>query len=615
MAMGRDPRTGQIRETGPNEAVDPRTGDIFALSSSGCNNGGNPEVLPIKGYGPFKPIRAIESGEENILDAEGKPFDPPKKRTLYQYQFQADGDITEWQLMKSCHWLLALIAGFGAVMGGSGIAGGGLGAVGFGGVDIGGSFEYKIVNPGGEIIFWSRVNLCLNIIMLLTLYTVTFAPDRSVDWRSRRFHTSPGEVSPGVGKPDYPVLLPVVDNSGRPNGKIKIAHHGMPSGATKLFVERTLAFDDPSIELPPTLNFEQIDDTPMGDNGNGIFIRDDLTSKLGTNYFYRIKAMNDDNLASHGDAFSIRAYNKDSCRTIIETFVIDGKPTVSHPDINISGAERITYDEYAAVNIVYPKNREETFLTCPPQIFGSGVGSIPLDFNWYGPIYKTNIPNGSILRIVMDGISFGSFTQRGRAAEWQFSAKTISILWGVITDISGRILSTSPEGTGVAVINAENVNSKDPIQTNRARIVFDKGNSAFILKQSNGTILVFVTEDTVTKMYTSTNNGSTFTAVTQLNGDDYTIPIGNGKIIDVTMDKDKIIYLLYTHGTALYVTTSMNDYDNPALVAQSESPMCRFDQGGNEFGGITMSIIGPTTRYVTTDGGVVWTPRVLLPVK
>lgn len=586
-----------------------------------CQEGGTPGGLPLKGYSAFKPLRSVATGEENLVvvnPSTGKE-EVKKKITLYQHQFQAEGDITAWQLKKSCHWQSpAYGAGSLAVLGLVGSLGiGGAVAAGIGvpsaePINLPGTFEYKIIDPGGNIIFWSRVNLCLTGMVLVNAaigpgmfgtFTAWLGTDRSVDWRSRRKNTPP--IDSTIAKPQPPVLVPTTDIEGKPVGGVFIYHHGMPTGAGRLMVQRAEESDNSSGELVFT-NLGNQEMTLVPDSGisGGLYSKVDLTASRGKVYYYRIVAEGDGE-PNIGDAISTLIYNKQSCRTIIETFVIDGKPTVNHPDRKYSGNERLTYDEYVDDYIVYPKNREETFLLCPPEILGVTNQTMILDFDWYGPMYKMKIPNGSILRVVMDGTSFGTFSQKGKTAAWQFSAKTESILWGVITDVAGRMISTSPEGTGMALINAENVNEGGTIHTNRTKIIFAQGSSAFVLKSITGGTYVFVNEDRKTKIYFS-SNGSVFESIKTTTGEDYEIFLEAHNILDLTQDKDGVIYLLSQFGNDLYVTRNIDNYIQNYFVSNKPSGNCVFELGGAAFSADAISIVCSDFRFLSSDKGLTW---------
>ena len=584
-----------------------------------CQSGGIPAGLPLKNYTQFLPVRSIETGTETIAGTA-----PPKTRSIYQYQFQADGDITDWQLKKTCHWERDKLDTLGSGASGVGIGFGaavvsGIGIPVVAGIGIPGSFEYRIIDPSGTIIFWSRVNLLLTGAVLISpsigpssfgLYTVTLGPDRSFDWRTRKYDPLVTQNTP-IERPEPPVLIPALDpKDGTPTGAIEIYVHSFPKGATDLYVQRADVPDNPK-EIPL---FSTIANSTMGKINDplipNLYGYTDNSAKLGMNYFYRVIAV-DGNMGhdNPGIAYSILSYNKDSFRTIIETFVIDGKPTVNHPSRTYSGLERLTYDDYGPTYVTYPKGREETFLLCPPEITGVTDSKITLDFDWYGPMYHMKIPNGSILKLIFDGASFGTFSQRGKAASWQFSYKTESVIWGAISDVANRLISASPEGGGIAVVTAENINSGQSLGTNRARVVFSKGSSAFVLRSRDNIFYVFVLEDNKWKIYFSTNGATSFEVEKDVSGNDYVLFANQTvKVVDVTIDRNGIIYLLADGGNSMYIYRNIDDYERAIFVAPKGGNF-RFELAGNKYGSAGMSIVADDFRYTSDNNGMTWHKR------
>jgi hypothetical protein len=568
-----------------------------------------------KGFSPWLPLETKEITENGIKKWVG--------------QFPVDEEVSLWALRKFVHWEASIdrLQAFGQQLMFAGSGASLLGGMTIPSmqIDIGaGSFEYLITDPQGKIIMWQKIHLVLNLIWMvqsvLGIMNIGFfiwnsLEDRSYHYRNRRFPTAAKNENPTL---EPPIVKALKNSNQEFTGKILIRYNGRPtynngSEVNEMRVERAL-IESGNLDKadPPSLAFDEIGVMSYDTTDNFFYYED--SPERAELYIYRVTAGD-----SYSDGISGITFGRYRTHTFIETFVIDGMPTIDHPDLTINGSERISYADYAD-KVWFPRGREET-LYLDPAAGGSYTDSEAIvDTWWNSPIYSFKIPRGSILTLKADYFLIPSNTDgRSRNKLWQFSYKTApSPLWGIIRRIAGNMLHAQATSDGVSIVSAEKYDETSKIATNKVLLTFEGKYGAFLYETPHGYVYCGLVTNKGTELWVSTDKGANFGPVggkyKEEDGTRVPDPIllfdSSTTIvpIDVTQDEFGHVYILGESGANLYIEIDPEkDGENVHPIGKKQPDnLYRLIDYSDTMGQRAIKVGGNTHAFVSTNGGINW---------
>jgi len=571
-------------------------------------------------FGNWKPFKSTDEAEE-VLDL-GPPL---VTRKIWVYQLDTGGgDITAFQLKKNIFWEAYPREGAGMLPPVSAVAP----IMSVPNIVLQnklGVFEYRIEDPGGNTIFWQRVYICINAMFFifgglggasLNDFLWTEGQDRTDAYKPKRVQRIPDDYV--VEIPNPPLLIAKSNVYGAPEQGVNIIYDGLPknindpSAPVKLFIDRGV--DNGSQDGQITINWNAPNIGPPGGmqlqpGSTTRYLFTDTSAQFGQEYFYRIKAVSGSEV-TYSDAISVQIFNNNHCRSEIQTMTIGGLDTV----LNYKNPGQLTPDHPTYKSMLWGNRAEFGSLDPNNGNEFTDNGGIVSSW-WYSPIYKFRIPNGSKLKLIMDGFSSTAFTQRGRAAEWQFSYELGNTVVGSVRTPNRVHHLVQPNANGSITIGKRIADDTGNMTSEIGHQEVIKGASgALLVRKRGGPIYALTQENNGISVYISDGMGNydPYIYIKQDNAQKSLFNEEKGyALLDVTRKNTGEIQVLAEKGDWLFYQTSRDSWDYIYPVGRKDKDNDYRIEEDQTPGRGYMTIAAQNHRFISHDGGKHWEEQFL----